>query len=54
MGGSIVLKYPVQIRLFGQVADKDGRKKVLCVIEEFSNNELTKNIISMLTFPAEG
>jgi hypothetical protein len=42
MGGSIVEKYPVQIRLFGKVTDKDGRKKVFCVIQEFSNNEQTK------------
>jgi hypothetical protein len=42
MGGSIVEKYPVQIRLFGEVTDKVGRKKVFCVIQEFSNNEKTK------------
>jgi hypothetical protein len=42
MGGSIVEKYPVQIRLFGEVTDKDGRKKVCCVIQELRNNKQTK------------
>jgi hypothetical protein len=42
MGGSVVEKYPVQRRLFGEVIDKVGRKKVFCVIQEFSNNEKTK------------
>jgi hypothetical protein len=42
MGGSVVEKYPVQIILFGEVTDKDGRKKVFCVIQEFSKNEKTK------------
>jgi hypothetical protein len=27
MGGSVVEKYPVQIRLFGEVTEKDGRKR---------------------------
>jgi hypothetical protein len=31
-----------QIILFGEVTDKDGRKKVFCAIQEFVNNEQTK------------
>jgi hypothetical protein len=54
MGGSVVEKYPVQIRLFGEVKDKDGRKKVFFVIQDLGNNEQTKkNLISISTFPAE-
>jgi hypothetical protein len=51
MGKGIVDKYPVRIRLFCEVAHDDRSTELLCVVQQFTNNEKTKKTANkMLPF----